>query len=53
MNAFRWFEKTMQFLSEGAARIFSPAEDDYPPTGPQPFEGDIQRRRPAGRDKLP
>ncbi|MEL6249600.1 MAG: hypothetical protein AAFY78_11920 [Cyanobacteria bacterium J06648_16] len=43
------FSQTLQQMSnwilEAARRIFSASDDDYPATGPQPFEGDISDAR--------
>lgn len=36
---------TIQYLTEGFARIFSPIDDAYPSIGVQPFEGDIYTSR--------
>jgi hypothetical protein len=36
--------KVGRYIAAGAARIFSPDDDDYPKTGVQPFTGD-----PAGK----
>ena len=30
----------IQYITEGFARIFSPADDKYPAIGIQPFEGE-------------
>lgn len=39
------FQKTIEFISGGAKRIFTPTDDDYPETGVQPYEGDPARNR--------
>jgi len=39
-NISEMFERITQFISEAVARIFSPTDDEYPPTGVQPFEGE-------------
>ena len=39
------FQKTIQFISGGAKRIFTPTDDDYPNTGVQPYEGDPSRNK--------
>jgi hypothetical protein len=33
-------QKIIQFIYSGAARTFSPSDDDYPESGVQPYEGD-------------
>lgn len=33
-------QRTARYISKGVMRIFSPAEDNYPETGVQPFQGD-------------
>ena len=37
--------KFISFLTEGATRIFSPRDDDYPEIGAQPFEGEPADRK--------
>ncbi len=39
------FQSTIQFISGGAKRIFTPTDDDYPKTGVQPYEGDPATHR--------
>jgi hypothetical protein len=36
-------QKIVNYLSGGTTRIFTPTDDNYPATGVQPFEGDINR----------
>ncbi|MDY6785705.1 MAG: isochorismate synthase [Cyanobacteriota bacterium] len=38
MAGFKWLKDTMQYLWNGAKRIFSPSDDDYPNTGVQPYK---------------
>lgn len=38
-------QKTIQFISGGAKRIFTPTDDDYPKTGVQPYEGEPSKDR--------
>jgi hypothetical protein len=33
-------QKVIQFIYSGAARTFSPNDDNYPESGVQPYEGD-------------
>lgn len=40
MNIFRIIGDVIAYLSEGAARLFSPSHDEYPNIGVQPFSGD-------------
>ena len=40
MKIFNIMVDAIQYISEGAARIFSPRDDQYPKTGVQPFDGD-------------
>lgn len=40
MSVSRIFDDVIQYISEGVARIFSPADDEYPNVGVQPFDGD-------------
>lgn len=37
----RGIQTSVKYLSDGVLRIFKAADDDYPATGVQPFEGDI------------
>jgi len=39
MNVYKSFIEMVRYVSEAAARIFSPSEDAYPATGTVPFEG--------------
>lgn len=45
MNISRNFANAMRFVSEAVARIFGPTDDQYPPTGVQPFEGEPARQK--------
>ncbi|MDX2211832.1 MAG: hypothetical protein SFY66_00960 [Oculatellaceae cyanobacterium bins.114] len=40
MNVLEMVRDVMQYLSDGATRIFKPSDDHYPETGVQPFEGE-------------
>jgi hypothetical protein len=40
MRLVEMFQQMMQYLSEGAANIFSPNRDNYPATGVQPYADD-------------
>lgn len=40
MVGFKWLQETLQYLWDGAKRLFGPSDDEYPETGVQPFEGD-------------
>lgn len=40
MNILKLTQNALQYLSEGAARLFSPGDDQYPDIGVQPFEGE-------------
>ena len=40
MKIFKWIQNTVQYLWDGASRLFQPTEDNYPKTGVQPFEGE-------------
>lgn len=33
-------QRVVTYISGAATRIFGPTDDEYPPTGVQPFEGD-------------
>ncbi|ESA35718.1 hypothetical protein N836_10655 [Leptolyngbya sp. Heron Island J] len=35
-------QRSAVWLLDAAKRLFSPNDNDYPKTGVQPFEGDIQ-----------
>ena len=39
MNIMQALERMIVYVSEGAARIFSPSQDTYPTIGVHPFEG--------------
>jgi hypothetical protein len=34
------FMDTVEYLSDAIAKIFTPAKDDFPATGAQPYKGD-------------
>lgn len=38
------FRQAMQRLFEACGRIFTPAKDDYPTTGTQPYSGSAPKR---------
>jgi hypothetical protein len=40
MNVLNLVRDAFQYVSEAVVRIFKPANDDYPETGVQPFEGE-------------
>ncbi|MBF2088643.1 MAG: isochorismate synthase [Synechococcales cyanobacterium K44_A2020_017] len=40
MNILKLTQNALQYISEGAARLFSPRDDQYPDIGVQPFEGE-------------
>ncbi|MEE3717579.1 hypothetical protein V2H45_12515 [Tumidithrix elongata RA019] len=40
MKLMEMLKRMMQYLSDGAANIFSPNRDNYPATGAQPFSDD-------------
>lgn len=35
----------IKFVSGAIARIFGPTDDEYPPTGVQPFEGELPEKK--------
>lgn len=43
MGISRMIESVLQYLSEAAARIFGPSDDEYPMIGVQPFTGEPHR----------
>lgn len=47
MQISNMISRILSYLSEGIARIFSPDRDEYPETGVQPFEGEINRENHA------
>jgi hypothetical protein len=48
MNLSMMMKNAVQYISEAVARIFGPTDDEYPPTGVQPFEGEPPKpSRPA------
>jgi len=40
MNIFRSIKDALSYISEGAFRLFSRDQDQYPKTGVQPFQGE-------------
>jgi hypothetical protein len=40
MKIFTWMQNVVQYLWDGASRLFKPTDDDYPKTGVQPFSGE-------------
>jgi hypothetical protein len=40
MSIFRAIKNALSYISEGAFRLFSRDQDQYPKTGTQPFNGD-------------
>ncbi|MEM6426464.1 MAG: isochorismate synthase [Cyanobacteria bacterium P01_H01_bin.119] len=40
MKIAQTFNNAAQYLLEAFGRIFSPADDQYPDTGVQPFDGE-------------
>jgi hypothetical protein len=34
------FTSMVEYLSDAIAKIFTPNKDDFPATGPQPYNGD-------------
>ena len=34
-------QRLIRYMSGAITRIFGPTDDQYPPTGVQPFEGDL------------
>jgi hypothetical protein len=45
MNAVSKLRNLIDYVISGAARTFSPNQDEYPSTGVQPFEGEIDRKK--------
>ncbi len=43
MNISQSLSNAMRFVSEAVARIFAPTDDQYPPSGVQPFEGETSK----------
>ena len=43
MKIFTWIQNLVQYIWDGASRLFKPTDDDYPKTGVQPFSGDPNR----------
>lgn len=44
MKAMKSLNRAIQYLWEGAARIFSPNQDQYPSVGVQPYEGEVETK---------
>ncbi len=40
MKIWQVLQQGFQSIWEGAIRVFSPSDDDYPETGVQPFKGE-------------
>ena len=40
MNILNIVRDAIQYVSEAAGRIFRPADDNYPETGVQPYDGE-------------
>lgn len=38
-------QKAIHYISGGVTRIFSPADDNYPTSGVQPYEGDPANKK--------
>jgi hypothetical protein len=38
-------QRVVTYISGAATRIFRPTDDEYPPTGVQPFEGDSAEKK--------
>ncbi len=38
-------QKVINFISGGVKRIFTPADDNYPEVGTQPFEGEPAEKK--------
>ena len=51
MNVLRAIGSTLSYLSEAATRLFSFGQDDYPPTGVQPFTGEPYSKWVADGDR--
>ena len=45
MAVFKQVQEALQFVLEGASRIFAPDKNTYPETGVQPFEGEPYNER--------
>ncbi len=48
MNISKLLSDMMRYVSEAAARIFSPSDDAYPNIGVQPFEGEPYKQHQWG-----
>lgn len=40
MKIFQGLQNLVQYIWDGASRLFKANDDDYPKSGVQPFEGD-------------
>lgn len=40
MKIFTLIQDVVQFVWDGASRLFKPTDDDYPKSGVQPYSGD-------------
>jgi len=49
MKALQSVNRALQYLWDGAFRIFTPSRDEYPATGVQPYEGDPAKVAPHSR----
>ncbi len=41
MGVVKTIKNFVQYITEGFVRIFTPAKDEYPEIGVQPFEGTV------------
>ncbi len=44
MKLWKLMKDSVQYVSEGFLRIFSPSKDEYPDSGLQPFEGRANKK---------
>lgn len=44
MSIPKVIDDVIQFVSGAVSRIFAPSDDQYPPTGVQPFEGEPNKK---------
>jgi hypothetical protein len=45
MNLSKMFRDTVGFFSDAVSRVFGLDDDNYPPTGVQPFTGDVADKK--------
>lgn len=45
MKLFIWLKQFSLYIWEGVIRVFSPRDDNYPETGVQPFDGEINEEK--------